>query len=801
MDLATGSFAKNTRMLKNFLKVAWRSLRRGKGFSVINISGLAVGMATALLILLWVQNEFSYDSFYTHSDRLYQLWRNGKDNTGITSFNITPQILGPTLKQDYPEVERATRVFWDETLLLSRGEKKINIKGTMADPDFLEMFDFPLVAGDRATALSSPTQMVITERMAKVFFGNEDPVGKTLRIDNKYDYAVSAVLKDLPNNTQFDFEYVLPWDFVRMQGGTDSLWDKHSVHNFVQLKPHVDLAAFNAKTKNIYTEHGNRYGTTSFLYPVSWLRLYSDFEDGKPAGGRIERVRIFTVIAVFILLIACINFMNMSTARSEKRAKEVGIRKVSGALRGSLIGQFLGESVLLAALAGVFALGLVEVLLPFFNSLTGKTLVIGFEDWRFWVAFIGFVVFTGVLAGSYPAVFLSSFRPVAVLKGSFKKGGALITPRKVLVVLQFTFAIVLIICTIIIEKQVEYARDRETGYNKRNMIYSFLSGDIGKNYDAIKNELLSQGIATAVTRTSAPLTESWSAGGEEWPGKDPDDRTTFNEFYCDGGIVRTAGLQLVAGRDIDPQQYPTDSTAVLLNETAVKVMGFKNPLGMEINPGHWGAKSWRVVGVVKDFIMESPFEKIKPMVINGPKASWFNLFHIKLNEAHSTAQSLAAVERVLKQYNPLYPFEYHFIDQQYAKKFDDEKASATLTAVFAGLTIFISCLGLFGLAAYMAENRTKEIGVRKVLGASIGSILTLLSKDFVKLVLIALVVASPVAWLVMSRWLAKYAYHIGIPVWVFVMAGVGAVVIAVATVSFQAIRAALANPVKALRSE
>jgi ABC-type antimicrobial peptide transport system permease subunit len=643
--------------------------------------------------------------------------------------------------------------------------------------------------------------MVITEKTAKAFFGTEDPVGKTIRVDNKYDYAVTAVLKDLPNNTQFDFEYLLPWDYVRKTGQSDSLWDKNSTHNYVLLKPHTDLAGFNAKTRDIYRQHGNtEYFAESFLYPVNRLRLFSNFENGKPSGGRIDRVRIFIVIALFILLIACINFMNMSTARSEKRAKEVGIRKVSGALRGSLIGQFLGESVLLAALAGAIALVLVELSLPFFNALTGKALAIGFGDPRFWLAFTGFILVTGILAGSYPALFLSSFRPISVLKGNFRKANALVGPRKVLVVLQFSFAIILVICTLVIEKQVRYAQDREVGYDKRNMVWSFLSGDINNNYTAIKNELLSQGIAVAVTKSSAPLTESWSTGAAEWPGKDPHDRTDFNFFFCDGNIVQTAGLQLVAGRDIDPKQYPTDSNAVLLNETAVKVMGFADPLGKIVDKGDWGT-DWHVVGVVKDFIMESPFEKVKPMLIKGPKANWFNLMHIKLNSAHSTAQELAGLERLFKQYNPLYPFEYHFIDQQYAKKFEDEQVSAKLTAVFAGLTIFISCLGLFGLAAYMAENRRKEIGVRKVLGASVGSIAGLLSVEFIKLVLIAMVVASPVAWGVMSRWLAIYPYHIGVPVWVFAAAGLGAVVIALLTVSFQAVRAALANPVRSLRSE
>jgi len=790
-------------MLQNFLKVAWRNLFRGKGFSFINISGLAVGMASALLILLWVQNEISYDRFYTHSDRLYQVWRNGKDNNGIVSFNITPQIVGPAMKHQYPEVERASRVFWDETLLFSRGDKKINIRGTMADPDFLTMFDFPMVSGDRSTALSDPSRIVITEKTAKAFFGSVDPMGKTIRVDNKYEYVVSAVLKDLPNNTQFDFEFILPWEYLKTQGATDSSWEKNSVRNYVMLKPHTDLAAFNAKSRNIYTEHHVTWFAENFLYPVSQLRLYSDFSNGKPTGGRIERVRIFIVIAVFILLIACINFMNMSTARSEKRAKEVGIRKVSGALRGSLIGQFLGESVLLAAFAGIIALLLVEISLPFFNQLVTKQLAIGFSNVYFWLAFIGFVLFTGLMAGSYPAFFLSSFRPVSVLKGSFKQANALVTPRKVLVVLQFSFAIILVVCTIVIGQQVRYARDREVGYDRQDMIYTFLSGDIPKNYTSIKNDLLSQRIATGVTKSSGPLTETYSTGGADWPGKDANDKTEFNLLYCDGGLVRTAGLRLVAGRDINLDQYPNDSTAIILNEGAAKAMGFKdNAIGQVIDRGAWGvAEGWHIVGVIRDFIMESPFEKVKPMIIMGPRANWFNLMHIKLNPAHSTAQGLAGVERVMKQYNPLYPFDAHFIDQQYAKKFEDEQASGTLTALFAGLTVFISCLGLFGLAAYMAENRIKEIGVRKVLGASAASIAGLLSRDFVKLVLIAMLVASPVAWWVMSRWLAGYAYHIGLSVWIFVMAGAGAVLIALATVSFQAIRAAVANPVRSLRSE
>ena len=789
-------------MIKNFLKTAHRNLIRNKGFSFINISGLAIGMASAMLILLWVQNELSYDSFYKNNDRLYQAWSKGKGNDGISTSSITPKILGPALKQEYPEIEKATRVGWDEAILFTVGEKKINITGMAVDPDFLTMFTFPFVNGNVNTALNNPTDIVITQKLSKELFGNEDGMGKTVNLDNKYNFTVSGVMKNLPNNTQFDFEYLLPWSYLRNTHEDDSSWDSNSTHNYLLLKPHTDVAALNAKIENIIIKHVGAGETTSqpFLYPVSKLHLYSSFKNGVPSGGKIETVKVFVLIAAFILLIACINFMNMSTARSEKRAKEVGIRKVAGALKTSLVTQFLGESILISFLSGVLALMIVQLCLPAFNTLTTKQLNIEYGNIYFWLLFTGFILFTGMIAGSYPAFFLSSFGPVSVLKGTFKKAHALVTPRKILVVLQFTFAIVLIICTIIIERQIQYAQERETGYNKNNIVYTFLSGDIRKNYELLKNDLIDKGIATSVSKTSAPLTEGWSSGGADWPGKDPNDKTEFNFFDTDGGLVKTAGLQLVQGRDIDIKTYPTDSTAVVLNETAVRVMGMKHPIGQVFNRGAWDTV-WHVVGVVKDFILQSPYDPIKPIIIQGPRASWFNLLHVRFNSANSTAQNLAGMEKVFKQYNPQYPFEYHFIDKQYEKKFSDEQTTATLTVFFAGLTIFISCLGLFGLATYMAENRIKEIGVRKVLGASVQSIATLLSKDFVKLVIISIVIASPVAWWAMNKWLEGYDYHIKISWLIFIEAGLLAIVIALATVSFQAIKAAIANPVKSLRSE
>ncbi len=797
-------------MLKNYFKIAFRNLLKNKTFSFLNITGLAIGMASAMLILLWVHKEFSYDSFYKKSDRLYQTWNRDKGENGINCWNVTPKPLAAGLKKEFPEIEKASRFFWEEAFLFSVGEKRMNVTGNMVDPDFLTMFEFPFIKGDMNTALNNPTDIVITQKLSEKLFGNEDAMDKTIKVDNRYLFTVSAVMENLPGNTQFNFEYLLPWSHMKTTNQDDSSWNSNSTRNYVLLKPNTNITAVNAKIKNIIINH-TEPGTTveSFLYPVSKLRLYSTFENGKPSGGKIEMVRVFIIIAVFILLIACINFMNMSTARSEKRAKEVGIRKVAGAQKKSLIAQFLGESILMSLIAGVLAFFIVLLSLPAFNNVISKELVIftqvvkplqiEYGNVYFWLFFVGFILFTGIVAGSYPAFFLSSFKPVTVLKGNFKKVQALISPRKVLVVSQFTFAVILIVCTIIIRQQIQHAQDRQVGYDKKNLVFVPFMGDVIKNYTLIKNELLQKNIAVAVSKTSAPITEGWGSGGAEWEGKNPNDETEFNYYNSDGSLVKATGMQLISGRDIDLNNYPTDSSAVLISEAAVKAMGFKNPIGQVINKEDNGG--WHVIGVIKDFILQSPYEPIKPMIIQGPKAIWFNVVHIKFSSAASTAESITAMQKVFRQYNPNYPFEYTFVDEKYAQKFNDEQTTSTLATIFAVLTIFISCLGLFGLAAYMAANRIKEIGVRKILGASVAGIAVLLSKDFIRLVVIAIVIASPVAWWLMYEWLSSYHYRIGISWWIFIAAGGMAVLIALVTVSSQAIKAAVANPVKSLRTE
>ena len=787
-------------MITNFFKIAWRNLLRNKSFSIINISGLAIGMAAATLIFLWIQNEKSYDQFHPKKARIYEAWNKAQFSGKLQSWNTTPKILARTVEKDIPEIERAVRVNWQSRFLFSIGEKRLSLPGNIVDTGFLQMFSFPLIKGDPQTALNNGYSIVLTQTLAKKIYGDEDPMGKIIKIDNKDNFTVTGILKDLPNNTRFSFEYLLPWEYLRKNGGDDSSWGNNSTRTYVLLKQNTSLTAANEKIRKIKVKYykGDGPDWEMFLYPISRCRLYSNFKNGVEDGGLIEFVRLFGIIAVFILLIACINFMNLSTARSEKRAKEVGIRKVVGAQKRWIVTQFIGESILLASFAGIFAIIIVQLSLPAFGTLTDKKLFVDYNDTTFWIRALGFIILTGIVAGSYPAFFMSSFNPSRVLKGTFKAANALVTPRKLLVILQFTFAIILIICTSIVKQQIDHARNRESGYTRDNLIYHFLSGDLEKNYTLVKNEMLAAGIAKSVTKTSAPLTQGWSDSWDyQWEGKDPNDKTDFDRYNVDDNIVATAGLTLVKGRDMNLKEYPTDSLAMLINESAAKVINFKDPIGQIIKDGN---TKYHIIGVIKDFILQSPYYPTKPMLIGGAKG-WFNVMHIKLNGANSTADNLEKMEVIFKKYNPEYPFEYLFVDDQYQAKFKAEETTGTLATLFAALTIFISCLGLFGLATYMAENRIKEIGVRKVLGASISGITALLSKDFLKLVMISFLIASPVAWWMMHTWLQNYPYRVTIQWQVFVFAGMLSFLISIITVSYQAIKAALANPVKSLRTE
>jgi ABC-type antimicrobial peptide transport system permease subunit len=790
-------------MLKNFFKVALRNLWRSKGFSAINIIGLAIGMASAIVILLWIQNEVSYDQFHEKKERIYETWNRATFDGKVSCWNVTPKILARAMEHDVPEVERAVRVTPDNNLLLSVGDKKMMKKGNMVDTGFFQMFSFPLIKGNWTTALNDPHAIVLTESTAKSFFGNEEAIGKIIKVDNKDNFTVTAIAKDLPNNTRFKFEYLLPWAYLQSRHEDDSEWGNNSIRTYVLLKQNTSLASAASKIKTIkwrYDEAAKQDKWEMFIYPISRWNLYSSFTNGTENGrGRIEFVKLFGIIAAFILLIACINFMNLSTARSERRAKEVGIRKVVGAQKSGLVSQFIGESILIAFIAGLMAIVLVELNLSWFNQLTDKQLFIPFSSLYFWLAAIAFVVFTGFLAGSYPAFFLSSFQPVKVLKGTFKKAHALVTPRKVLVVLQFTFAIILIICTIIVKQQINHAKDRDTGYDQSNLVFHYMTGDLEKNYLLVKNELLSSGTATSVTKTSSPITSIWSdSWGQKWEGKDPNDRTDFQLLMADDRLAQTVGLHFVAGRDFDLERYKTDSTGMLLNEAAWKIMKFKDPVGKIVKTGE---RKWHIIGVAKDFIMGNPYQPVRPMLIFGAGGFGFATMMIKFNDKNTVAANIKAAEKIFRKYNPDFIYDMQFVDQDYARKFGNEQRQATLAGLFSGLTIFISCLGLFGLTAYMAETRIKEIGVRKVLGASVTNITALLSRDFLMLLIVAILIASPIAWLAMHKWLEGYDYRVSIHISVFIVAGLLAIMIALLTVSFQAVKAALASPAKSLRTE
>jgi putative ABC transport system permease protein len=783
-------------MFKNYLKIAFRTLWRSKGFSLLNLTGLAVGMASAILILLWIHNESGYDSFHKNKDHIYMVWNRGISSGKLECWPTTPRILGPTLLKDFPGIAGMARTE-DRWFVTAVGEKKASSHAMMTDSGFLSIFSFPMLEGNPATALNSPNSIVLTESMAKKFFGKDDAMNRTVEID-KSRFTVTGILKDLPTNTYYNFEFLLPWSYEKAIGSDDANWGNNSINTVVLLRPGTTEAGLDAQIKDFTSRHtkGVESGE-QFLHPLSKWHLYDQFENGKNTGGFITAVRLFGVIAAFILLVACINFMNLSTARSERRAREVGIRKVAGAYRSLLIGQFLGESILMSFISGVLALLLVQIALPAFDTLVTKQLVLPYTDPFFWAFFLLFILATGILAGSYPAFFLSSFRPVSVLKGTFKRAHAAINPRKVLVVLQFSFAILLIISTLIVVQQIRYAQDRAMGYDRNRIVYHWATGALNRKYPLLRSELLASGVTTSVSRTGSPLTLLMSRSiSILWTGKPADDKTLFDILSEDEGLGRTAGLKFVQGRDMDLAQYPTDSTAILLNESAVRAMGFKTPIGQTVTDNQI---SFHVVGVIKDFLMGSPYDAIQPMVIEGIKSDYFNVINMRLADGQRTAQSLETIRKIFQKYNPDYPFEYHFTNDDYALKFAYTQSVATLTGLFAGLTIFISCLGLFGLAAYMAEARVREIGIRKVLGASVLSITSLLTKEFVTLVVLSFVIASPIAWIAMTNWLQGYDYRIHISGWIFLLAGGLSVLVSLLTVGYQALAAARANPAKSLR--
>lgn len=792
-------------MMRNYLKVAVRNTVRSKGFSVINVAGLAMGITCTVLIMLWVKNELSYDRFHPDIDRLYEAWNRDTFDENVACWPITPRVLAPTLKAEYAEVEEAVSVAtWSMEFLFSKGDKKFtDNSGYITESGFFSMFGFSLIAGDAKTALNDPFSIVITRKFATKLFGDVSALGETVLLKHdgqQSSFVVTGVLEDLPNNTTFNFGYLLPWAFMRKMDSEDLYWGNNSVVTFVKLRPDVLPDQFNNKIKTVAIEHsGGAQKNEVFLYPVSQLRLYSKFVNGIPEGGRIETVRLFEIIAFLIILISCINFMNLTTARCENRAKEVGIRKTVGAYYRSLVVQFLIESLFIAFLAGIAAIVAIYLLLPLFNTLTEKSLAIDYRSAGYWTGIAAVTVLAGLLAGSYPAFFLSSFKPMRVLKGNYLSTTSGATVRRGLVVFQFAFTIILAIATIVVKRQIDFAQSRETGYSHENLIYHSLNGDLANSYDSYKRELIESGVAVSLTRTLSPMTEQWSnSDGFQWAGKDPGERILFDRYSADEDLIKTAGLQLIAGRDLDLDRFPSDSAAALINESAAKVMKFRDPVGETFRDDDM---DWLIVGVFKDFVARSPFDPVAPMVVEGMRRDWNSIVHIKLNKDLSTGEALARAQRIFKKYAPEYPFEYHFTDVEYERKFNDEKRIQKLSTTSAALAIFISCLGVIGVSIHVARKRVKEIGVRKVLGASVTNIVLLLSSEPLKLIAISFVIACPIAYWAMNRWLENYPYHAGIGWWVFPLAGIAILLLALITISGQTIRAALSNPANSLKHE
>jgi putative ABC transport system permease protein len=783
-------------MLSNFLKIAVRNLLKNRLHSLINITGLALGMAAATLLLLNIQYGLSIDQFHTKKAHLYEAYTKAVMNGGVSCDDGTSALLAPALKS-YPEVKNVTRIH-EISLLFRYADKKMNASGNIVDAPFLSMFSFPLLSGDPKTALRDPNDIVITHTLATKLFGEQDPVGRIVTTPGGDNFTVTGVLKDIPPNTNFYFEYLLSYSWVQVPGA----WNQQGVGTWVELAPGTDIEAFNKRIEHISGQHWSAQHWsmnlhTTFLYPLTKVYLENRFVNGHPDGGNIDSLKVLGGLAAIILLIACINFMNLSTARSEKRGKEVGIRKVVGAVRLSLIFQFIGEAVLMALLAGMIALALVQLTIPYFNAFTRVQISVPWEKPVFWFAALAFITFTGALAGSYPAFYLSSFRPIKVLKGVLQNGNALVTPRKILVVVQFVFSIVLINFTLLYQKQVRYELDRDLGFAKDNLISHPLTDDLRRNYAAVRDELINSGTAVAVTQSNASLTRIYGfESGLKWAGMDPKANPGFALLMENGDFIRTMGLTLVKGRDIDLARYPTDTLSCVINETTAKILGFKEPLGQIILDED---QHWRIVGVIRDIIVGGADEAPQPVLIKGGVSQ--NYISMRLSSSRPFAGNVQRAEAILKKYNPAFITALEFADKDYQGKFEDVRNTAMLINTFTFIAIFVSCIGLLGLATYTTENRTREIGIRKVLGSSITGIVSLLTADFARLVVVSILIASPLAWFFMQMYLARYSYRTSLNGWVLVASGGAALFLALATISFQVIRAALANPVKSLKAE
>ena len=793
-------------MLKNYLRIALRNLTRNRFSSAINIGGLAIGMSVAILIGLWIYDEISFNKSFANHERIAMVMQNQNLSGGIETWRGEAMQLAPTLRKEFPNHFKYVITGTGGQELLSYGDKKIKTSGAFYDPEVLDMFSINMLSGDHR-ALRDPSSIVLSASLAKELFGGADPLGKTIKLDNKDVVKVTGVYANLPENSDWSDVFYLGSfpGLINMNGWatTNKLdWGNSWFNTYAMVNDKADMAAASKAIKDVkyrYSPGDRRFNPVLFLQPLDRDHLYSDFKEGVATSGRIQFVRLYTMIGIFVLLLACINFMNLSTARSEKRAREVGIRKAIGSLRGQLIGQFFSESVLIALCSFALALCIAQLLLPFFDQVSGKTLSIPWRQPIFWLTGLGFTVATGLIAGSYPALYLSSFQPIKVLKGTFRVGRLAALPRKALVVVQFTVSVILIVGTIAVFRQIQYVKNRPVGYTREGLLLADVqSPNILQHFKSISDELMQTGLVSAVSGSQHDLTNSWTNNmGFKWEGKDPQLQESFFTNGVTSDFGKTAGWRIVQGRDFSPG-LATDSGAFIINEAAVKYMNLRHPIGKIVR---WGDNEvYTIIGVASDMISQSAYSNANPMIFFLSRYGIGKL-NIRLAPSAGVPRAIAAIQAIFKKYDPEHAFEYQFADEEFAKKFGDEERIGQLAGFFTLLAIFISCLGLLGLSAFVAEQRTREIGVRKVLGATVFNLWNLLSREFVLLVSLSLLIGGPIAFWIMHSWLQNYAVHAALSWWIFALAAAGAIALTLFTVSFQAIRAALANPVKSLRTE
>jgi putative ABC transport system permease protein len=792
-------------MLKNYLKIALRNIKRYKGYSFINITGLAIGMTCTILILLWVQDELSYDRFHKNGDYLYRVIQDIQFTDHRTHWAITQGPLGPSLKEDFPEIADFTRIRY-RGFRFKYDDKVFDEGVCMADNSILEMFTFPLVQGDAKTALIDPNNIVLSEKMAEKYFGGENPIGKTLKADDRYDFHVTGVFKKIPTNSHLQFDFLIPFIFGRELGYTVDTWNNSGFSTYVMLAKTASVENVIGKISDYLKRKPTlEENSKLMLQPLKRVHLYSHY-DFDFAHGDIKYVMIFSIVALFILLIACFNFMNLATARAGNRAKEIGMRKVAGAYKRNIIYQFFGEAIFLSLIALFFSLIFVELLLPIFNGLSGKERSLNFTSNSLTlIGLIGITLITGIISGSYPALVLSTFKPVDILKGSGSttgvtgsgKRGALF--RKVLVVSQFAVSIMLLIGTIIVSNQLEFMRNKKLGYEKEHLIMSRMRAEMSQQFEAVKNEFLKNPDILNVTAVANPPTYGYVFSNTlwHWEGQKPDEEILFRCNLVNYDYFKTFGLELFAGRPFS-KEFASDTNTVIINETAMKAMRLENPVGKRLAYQN-GEFNIEIIGVVKDYHFRSLHQRIEPLIlILSTDATQILCARILGTDIPRTINE---VEQVWKKFAPDFPFEYNFLDETLDNLYRSEMRVSKIFRYFTALAIFISCLGLFGLASFMAEQRTKEIGIRKVVGASVLGIVLLLSKEFAKWVLVANLIAWPIAWYVMSKWLQNFAYRTNIAWTTFIFSAGVAVLIALLTVSYKSIRAAVANPVESLRYE